>query len=175
VSNYLGTRGELQQRERARREEERQIEAFPDGEREEVRQIMAAKGFEGAGLEGAVDTITSDGERWVSTMLVEEHGHSPYAANEVRAAAATFAAFVVIGFVPLAAFVLDLLSPGGLQHTFVWSAAMTGAAFFLVGAIKSRFVAVRWWAGGFETLGVGGAAATLAYLLGTLLQGITGV
>ena len=63
--------------------------------------------------------------------------------------------------------------PGGLSNPFLWSAVLTGAAFFTVGALKSRFVEQRWYVAGLETLGVGGLAAILAYLVGTGLKGIT--
>jgi vacuolar iron transporter family protein len=172
VSNFLGTRAGAQQRERARREEQRQIELLPEGEREEIRQLFAAKGFAGAELERIVEVITSDREVWVATMMSEELGYGADAANPLRAAASTFLAFVLVGFLPLAPFILDSITPGALAAPFAWSAVLTGMAFFIVGGLKARFVDQPFWRSGLETLAVGGAAAVLAYALGNALQGV---
>ena len=47
ASNYSGTKTEHEELAQLRAVEERHIDAVPDGEREEVRQIFRAKGFEG--------------------------------------------------------------------------------------------------------------------------------
>jgi VIT1/CCC1 family predicted Fe2+/Mn2+ transporter len=172
ASNFLGTRAARQQRERARRAERRHIELVPEGEREEIRQIFAAKGFTGADLERVVDVITADVDRWTETMMSDELGFASAQRDELRAAAATFTAFVVVGFLPLAVFVYDLVTPGTVADRFVWSAALTGIAFAVVGALKSRFVDQTWWRSALETLAVGGLAAALAYAVGALLQGV---
>jgi len=172
ISNFLGSRAERQRREHARREEERQIRVYPEGEREEIRQIFAAKGFEGDDLERIVEVITSDRELWAETMMSEELGFASAAPNEFRAALATLVAFVTIGFLPLSVFVYDITGIGEVPDPFVWSAAMTGVAFFVVGALKSRFVDQIWWRAALETLAVGSVAATLAYAAGALLQGV---
>lgn len=172
VSNFLGTRAERERRERARRGEQQHIRVVPEGEREEIRQIFAAKGFEGEDLERVVEVITADPELWTDTMMREELGFASTVPNEYRAASATLAAFLTIGFLPLTVFVYDLAAPGDVEDPFLWSAVMTGVAFFVVGALKSRFVDQSWWRSALETLAVGGLAAVLAYAAGAFLQSI---
>jgi vacuolar iron transporter family protein len=106
-------------------------------------------------------------------MMMEEHGYSQTEHEPFRSAAATFIAFLVVGFVPLFAFVVELIWPSVIAEPFAWSAVMTAVAFFFVGALKSRFVGQRWWLSGLETLGVGGAAAILAFVVGTLLKNVS--
>jgi VIT1/CCC1 family predicted Fe2+/Mn2+ transporter len=170
ASNFLGSRAERQQREAARREEQRHIQLVPDGEREEIRQIYAAKGFTGADLDRVVEVITSDPELWAETMMSEELGFGPTEPNEYHAALATLIAFVTVGFLPLMVYVYDAAAPGDVADPFLWSAVMTGVAFLVVGAMKSRFVDQTWWRSALETLAVGGLAAALAYAAGALLQ-----
>src|SRR6266446_4460204 len=56
--------------ERAR--EQNEIKAKPEEEREEIEEIYEAKGFRGQLLDDVVDTITSNRETWVNTMMNEE-------------------------------------------------------------------------------------------------------
>ena len=172
ASNYLGTRTDRQLLEKARRMERRHIRLDPEGEREEIRQIYASKGFSGERLDDVVDTITSDEEQWINTMLTDEPGLQLTTPSSFKAAATTFVAFILIGLIPLLSFVLQLVTPISLQSAYAWSAALTAIAFFLVGAAKSVFVEQKWYASGLETLVVGGTAAGLAYVVGAWLRQI---
>jgi VIT1/CCC1 family predicted Fe2+/Mn2+ transporter len=172
AANFLGTRAEGQQRLRARRTEAHEIRVHPEGEREEIRQIFARKGFEGEVLEQVVEVITADEQRWLDTMMSEEHGLAPAPRSPIRAATATLVAFIVIGAIPLLPYVGDVTGLVDLPAPFGISAVLTAVAFFLVGAAKSRFVDQRWWLAGLETLFVGGIAAVLAYGMGVLLRGL---
>lgn len=167
VGNYHNAKSQRQLVDKARRSEEKHIDLVPEGEREEIRQIYMAKGFSGELLEEAVATITSDRKLWVDTMLVEELGLRLETPHPVRAALVTFGAFLLVGLVPLLAFLAPGLSD---TQTFAASAGMTAAAFFLVGSLKGRVLEQSMWRGGLETLLTGGAAALLAYGVGAWLR-----
>ena len=171
AGNYLGVRADSQQRDRLREEEELHIEEWPAGEREEIRQIFARKGFGEEDLDRVVEVITSDRKRWVDTMLAEEHGMSLRGPVAWRAALTTFVAFLAVGAIPLAPFLAEFAGVV-LESPYRASVLLTGIAFFLVGAAKSRFVTQAWWASGLETLGLGGGAALIAYGIGVLLRDI---
>jgi VIT1/CCC1 family predicted Fe2+/Mn2+ transporter len=163
ASNYLGTRTERQERDALHAQEGRHIDADPQGEREEVRQIFASKGFAGDDLERAVALTTADRERWIGFMLSEEFGLPQQLRSATKAALSTFSAFLICGAIPLLPFVL------ALPHPFALSMAMTPAVFFAVGSARSRWLALSWWRAGAETLAVGSIAATLAYAAGVLI------
>jgi VIT1/CCC1 family predicted Fe2+/Mn2+ transporter len=166
--NFLRARSDQQMVERVRRLEETHIERIPEGEREEIRQIYRAKGFDGEMLERIVQVITEDRQQWVDTMLTEEWGLQLKPPSPWRAGLATLAAFVLAGLVPLVPALIWFSRNS--TDTFVTSSLLTGVAFFLIGVIRGRIVDRRPLAAGFETLLIGGSAALLAYLVGRLLE-----
>lgn len=172
ASNFLGTRADHEIVEELRRIEAEQIDEVPEGEREEVRQIYAAKGFDGDDLERVVDVITADRERWIETMLLEEHGVQLDGPQPFRAALATFIAFAVVGAIPLASFVVDAANDDAIAAPLWWSVGLTALAFLAVGYVKAYALGGRLIRSSIETLLLGGAAASLAWLVGYLLRGL---
>ena len=170
AGNFVGTRAENQSQRKARREEEAEIESNPACETEEIRQIYAAKGFEGETLETIVEVITSDKKRWLDTMMQEEHGISGNNPSALKAGLATFSAFLIIGGIPLVAYVLDLIDPSLIGNPFRSSCVLTGIAFFSIGTLKSRYVDQHWTLSGSETLGIGTLAALVAFGIGVLIR-----
>lgn len=169
AGNYSGAKAAKDDYKRLRDMELRHIAVTPEGEREEVRQIFAAKGFEGEDLDRAVAIITASQERWVRVMLEEEHGKPKVERSPLKAGLVTFAAFFLCGAAPLSPFLF-----GGASHALAAATAMSGATFFGIGTLKSKWSTAPWWASGLETFVIGMIAAGFAYGVGALLKGIVG-
>ena len=169
VSNYLKARDDRQVVERFRKMEEMHIQEIPDGEREEIRQIFARKGFKGPVLDEAVNVITQDHQQWVDTMLTEEWGLRLESPSPIRAALTTFVAFVLAGIVPLIPLFWAAWLVG--SQMFFASAVLTAFTFFSIGLIRGRLADRRPLIAGIETLAIGGSAAVLAYIVGVWLKG----
>lgn len=165
AANYTGTKAEHDEYEKLRHMEERHVEIAPEGEREEIRQIFRAKGFDGEALEAAVNVITKHRKRWIDTMMAEEHGMPAMIRSPLRAGLYTFLAFVLCGSVPLVPYAVMLPRPE------VPSAIMAGATFFAIGSLRSYWSPSPWWRAGLETFAIGMLAAGVAYLVGDLLKG----
>ncbi|MEO1788560.1 MAG: VIT1/CCC1 transporter family protein [Pseudomonadota bacterium] len=165
AANYSGTKAEADNIARLREVEERHIAEAPEGERLELREILANKGLSGRVLEDATDAIARNKRAWIDMMLVDEYGLSPVDPHPMNAAIATFVAFLAAGLVPLMPYFF------GIPQAFTWSIWLTAAVFFAIGTMKSRWSLAPWWRSGLETLAIGGAAATIAYLVGGLFDG----
>lgn len=168
AANYLATRAEREEFHYAEAVERRHIDTVPEGEREEVREILRGLGLMGDLLDRVVGVITADRDRWVRMMIRDEYGLPAAVRSPWRAAVSTFSAFLVCGLIPLIPF------EAGLPNAFWLASAATSLMFFLIGALKSRWSIERWWHSGIETLLIGGGAAAVAYAIGDWLRRLTG-
>lgn len=142
AGNYSGTKTELDDAKRLRAVEERHIRIDPDGERRELREILRLKGLNGDALDSAVDQISENREQWIQLMLEGEYGLAGVDPHPLKAAWATFAAFLIAGLIPLMPFLL------GLPNAFQLSTGMTLLTFFAIGAYKAKWSLAPWWRSG---------------------------
>lgn len=169
VSNYESSRAEQEFIESIKKSEERHIDEIPEGEREEVRQVFEAKGFNGALLDEIVGTITADKRIWIEIMLAEEHGVGKATLKPWKSAGVTFLAFILVGAIPLMPYMVSSLE---MKQQFVISAFLAGSMFFLIGMIKSIVLEKPVILSGVRTLATGGSAALLAYFTAYFLREI---
>ncbi|WP_324826785.1 VIT1/CCC1 transporter family protein [Qipengyuania zhejiangensis] len=169
VSNYLGTRARQEEIRQGRREEERQIRVYPEGERREIREIFARKGLSGNVLEKVVEVVTADEDIWVDTMMAEELHLTDVTARPMRAAITTYIAFTLCGLVPLMPFLIGL---GDFHTMFLASSLLGFGTFFVLGIGKGRVLGTPLLGSGLRTLAIGGAAAALAYGAGYALRAL---
>jgi VIT1/CCC1 family predicted Fe2+/Mn2+ transporter len=171
ASNYTGTKTEIDEFDRLRAHEERQVERDPEGEIREVREIFRAKGFAGKDLDRAVEIITSNRRLWINTMLTEEYGLPMSVRSPMKAALGTFVAFLLCGLVPLLPFIGGDTVFGRTDATLL-SVVLTAATFFGIGSIKARWSLQSWWRSGLETTAIGLGAAAIAFVIGYALKGL---
>ncbi|RCV90072.1 VIT1/CCC1 transporter family protein [Billgrantia montanilacus] len=172
VSNYEASQAQQEHIDSVARREYHHIQLIPEGEREEIRQIFRAKGFDGELLERVVETLTDDHDIWVDTMLKEEHSLQPVGLSPLRAALTTFFAFIIVGAMPLLPYALSGLDA---VTQFLASLLIAGAMFFGIGMLKSLVYHRPMLRSGFRTLLIGGAAAGLAFISGHLAHALFGL
>ncbi|MFM7497018.1 MAG: VIT1/CCC1 transporter family protein, partial [Bacteroidota bacterium] len=176
VGAYLSKKTERDHYRKQRAVEAWEVDHLPEKEREEIREIYQAKGFQGELLERVVETITADKERWIEVMMKEELEMVEDDRSPLACGLATFSSFVVVGTIPLLTFVFQaLVNPGQLHQpaslSLFWIAtALTSAGFLGIGWLKSRVTALAPWRSMVETLVLGSMASALSFVAGFLLE-----
>ena len=129
-----------------------------------MRDVIARWGIPQEHIETIVVDIVSDKKRWVDFMMREELGIVEDPKDRpIFHGLATFAAFVVVGAMPLIPYIFGI--PADLQ--FVVSVISTGTSLFVVGSLRSLVTSQKWLWAGLEMLFVGTLAAFAAYSVGS--------
>lgn len=169
ASNYLGTKSGDDFIKSLREKEAWEIDHLRDVQEKQLRQVYEKKGFKGKDLETAVAIIKQDKNVWLETMMRDELGVVEDPTDDPKKhALATLGAFVIAGFVPLTPYLFGLFSP----HPFALSIFLGSVTMFTVGALRTLVSTVSWIRGGIEMLLIGSGAAIVAYVVGSLIEGL---
>lgn len=130
----------------------------------------------GIGLVLGLANLVADGlSMAVSNYLglkseLEQSGASIEIEMPWRHGLATFAAFVVVGAIPLLAFVIGVQGVSRFHTAFVFGLA----ALAVVGAARAKFVARPAWRCALEMIVLAGGASGAAYAIGAVFEPLVG-
>jgi VIT1/CCC1 family predicted Fe2+/Mn2+ transporter len=170
VGSYLSRKSEQENFRKHESIEYWEVDNLPERERQEVREIMQEKGFDGPLLERVVEVLTADRDRWVDVMMKEELGMMRETRSPLAMAAVTFFSFLLVGFIPLFSYILEFAGAPLPTDKFWTASALTGLAFVFIGYLKSYVSGTHRLRSILETLLLGSSAAVLAYFAGDLLE-----
>ena len=173
IGAFLSARSERDKYVKHKNIEYFEIETMPESEREEIRDIYRAKGFEGKILESIVDVITSDKDRWVNEMMSGELEMLEEQRPPAMIGAMTYVSFILVGLIPLMLYVWDNISSLDVD-LFLWSSILTGIGFAIIGWLKSYVTDTSIYRSVLETLILGTIAALVAFFVGDFLESLLG-
>jgi VIT1/CCC1 family predicted Fe2+/Mn2+ transporter len=152
--------------------EAREIDEIPEEEREELALIYEAKGLEPAQARELAARQIADPSTALDTLAREELGIDPeeLGGSAAVAAGTSFVLFAIGAILP----VLPYFFLGDASAVIV-SAALSAVGLFSIGALITVFTGRgALFSGGRQVL-IGGAAATLTYVVGLAIGGAVGV
>jgi VIT1/CCC1 family predicted Fe2+/Mn2+ transporter len=174
IGKFLSDKASMEEYERIKTIEFRHLKEKTDHERNEVREIFQNYGFKGENLEKATSTITSNPAAWVDIMMSHEFHMSQEHIHPVKGGIMTFAAFVLVGIIPLIGYIFQPFLNLNQQYIFLATCVATLSALFIVGVIKAHISVRHWFVSGMETALIGGFAASISYGVGYFLNGLIG-
>ncbi|CAM5724771.1 VIT1/CCC1 transporter family protein [Streptomyces violaceorubidus] len=142
--------------------ERRELRKHPADEEAELAALYEARGVEPELAREVARQLSSDPEQALEIHAREELGIDPSdLPSPTVAAVSSFGSFALGALLPVLPF---LLGAGAL-----WPAVLLAlAGLFLCGAVVAKVTARSWWYSGLRQLVLGGAAAGVTYLLGSL-------
>jgi vacuolar iron transporter family protein len=143
-----------------------EITTMPEVERQEIRDIFAAKGFSGDLLEQVVATITANRDTWLATMMDEElHLQPVHSADILRAAVVITIATLIGHLIPLLPFLFLDRTPA-----LILAIVLSALALFGVGVYSAVTLVGDWRRSGLKMVIIGLGAAAIGFAIGRLFN-----
>lgn len=166
LGTYLGSKAEKEHYESERQRELYEMEHMPEIERQEIRDIYAAKGFTGKLLEDVVEKITSNPKIWLETMMRDELGFSEAPPKPGMNGLVMCAAFISGSLMPTLPYFFTAYES---RSIFIFSLIASTVGLLVAGSLKTRFTKRNVFLSALETFLVGALAAGGSYGIGVLI------
>jgi VIT1/CCC1 family predicted Fe2+/Mn2+ transporter len=162
LGGYLAARTDAEHFASERIREERETIEMPKEEAAEVANILRSYGLAEDMVAPVVNSISADKKRWVDFMMRFELGLEEPDPKRARNSALTIAlSYIAGGMVPLAPYFFFR----SVHSALVGSVVVTLLALLVFGYIKGRFTTARPFRSAWQTVIVGGLAATAAFAI----------
>jgi VIT1/CCC1 family predicted Fe2+/Mn2+ transporter len=139
-----------------------EIKEVPEKEIAEVADVFRSYGLSDETVATVTEAICADDKRWVDFMMRFELGlEEPDPKRAGRSALTIALSYIAGGMVPLSPYFFFKSTQQGLMVSVV----VTLIALFFFGYVKGRFTTTRPFRSAWQTVVVGGLAASAAFLI----------
>jgi VIT1/CCC1 family predicted Fe2+/Mn2+ transporter len=162
IGSYLSSKSERAVSERKLKEEEHELAAYPEEEKQELAEMYVKDGWPQALAADMADAASQNKTLFLQEMayrelkLIPDNFEEPFRNGVVMGVM-----YIIGGAIPLLPY---LLLPVGTA--IVVSIVITCLGLFAVGALTTKFSHRLWWRAGLEMLALAGIAATVGYGVG---------
>jgi VIT1/CCC1 family predicted Fe2+/Mn2+ transporter len=166
LGGYLAARTDAEHFVSERAREERETEEMPEKEAAEVADVLRSYGLDEDKVEAVVNSIRADKKRWVDFMMRFELGlEEPDPKRASRSAFTIAVSYITGGLVPLAPYFFIR----SVHTALIGSVVVTLLALLVFGYIKGRFTTSKPFRSAWQTVVVGGLAATAAFVIAKVI------
>ena len=167
LGGYLAAKTDLQHYNSERQREIDETIKLPHVEIEEVEEIFQDYGLSDEQIKPISSALCKNQDKWVDFMMKFELGlEAPDPKRALKSASTIAFSYIFGGLIPLTPYIFfkDIMT------SLYVSVIVTLAALFIFGFVKGKFTGINPWRGGFQTIFIGGLAATAAFLIARLIS-----
>jgi predicted membrane protein (TIGR00267 family) len=167
LGGYLAGRTEVDHYQSELQREKYEVEAIPEMEKQEVRDVFAEMGLSKDTQNLIADEMAKDKEKWVEFMMKYELGlDKPDPKRATKSALNIGLSYVVGGLVPLSPYFFVAHPIDGLTY----SAIITVICLFIFGFFKAKVTGQNPWIGALKVTVIGSIAAAAAFFIARLFN-----
>jgi VIT1/CCC1 family predicted Fe2+/Mn2+ transporter len=160
LGGFLAARSDAEHFASEKLREEQEVQAVPDVEEAEVAEVFQKYGLTDEEIAPILRAFRSNHPAWVDFMMRFELGlDEPDPKRALWSALTIAGAYIAGGLIPLSPYMIIRSTNTAL----LVSVAVTLVALLVFGYVKGRFTGTRPWRSAFQTMLIGGLAATAAF------------